>query len=758
VRTGYLSMTRGDGGQNLIGSETGVLLGVIRTQELLSARRVDGAEQYFTRALDFGFSKNSEETLRLWGHDRILADVVWVIRRFQPDVIVTRFPPDSTAGHGHHTASAMLAEEAFAAAADPRRFPEQLVHVKPWQAKRLVWNVFRFGSQGADTTPGRVVVDVGDYSPVLGRSYSEIAGESRSMHKSQGFGAAERRGTLTNTFEHRLGDRASADLFDGVDLSWNRVPGGARVAALLKRAQRAFDPERPHLLVPALLQARQAMTSMPDGPLVRAKRLELDELIRDCAGLWLEAVALVPSGMPGTRVRVALTAIQRGAGDAVLERVEVAPAAVKIQIDRPLALNRAVTDTLRVALGADLPVTQPYWLEAEPTPGAFVVSDASRIGDAENPPALTARFVVRLAGERVTWDVPVVYRWVDRVQGERYRDFLVAPPVTLRFDERAYLFPDRSPRPVRVTVTAGDAGVSGALRLTLPDGWSAEPGAVAVALGSAAAETTVRFLVRPAGDRVAATLGAELETGGRRYDRTTVRIDYPHIPLQILFPRATAHAVRADLAFTATRVGYLTGSGDEIPAALRQMGAQVTPLSDDDVETGDLSRFEAIVAGVRAYNTRPRLRALQPRLLDYVSKGGRLVVQYNTNEPGLDGLGPYPFTISRDRVTVEEAPVERRDPDHALLTQPNRIDDRDFSGWVQERGLYFAQPFDGRYQAPLSSHDPGEPPSEGGLLFARHGRGVFIYTGFAWFRQLPAGVPGAWRLFANLVSATPPRP
>jgi LmbE family N-acetylglucosaminyl deacetylase len=760
VRTGYLSMTRGDGGQNLIGTETGALLGVIRTQELLAARRVDGAEQYFTRALDFGFSKNPEETLKLWGHDRILADVVWVIRKFQPDVIVTRFLPDSTAGHGHHTASAMLAEEAFDAAADPKRFPEQLQGgVTPWRAKRLAWNVYRFGAQGPDDTPGRVRIDLGDYSPVLGRAYSEIAGESRSMHKTQGFGAAERRGELTNTFETRRGERATADLFDGVDLTWGRVPGGAKVGATLARARRELDPAQPHLLVPLLLQARREMAALPSTPIVVAKRAELDELIRSCAGLWLEAIAQTPTGTPGTRIRVALTAINRSPIEATLERVDVTPADVKAQIDQPLPYNRPVTDTLRVALGAAMPVTQPYWLEADAEPGAFVVSDPRRIGAAENPPALTARFTVRLAGGSITWDVPVVYRWVDRVLGERYRDFLVAPPVTLKFDEKAYLFADRSARPVRVTVSGGDAAVSGALRLTLPSGWSASPASAEITLASAAAETTVRFLVTPAGDRAATAIGAELETGGRRYDRSTVRIDYPHIPLEVLFPRASARAVRADLAFAAARVGYLAGSGDDVPAALRQMGAQVTMLSDEDVQAGDLDRYQAIVAGVRAYNTRPRLRALEPALLEYVNRGGRLVVQYNTSEDGLgEKLGPYPFTISRDRVTVEDAPVDRKDPEHALLTQPNRIDARDFDGWVQERGLYFAQPFDRRYEPVLSSHDPGEPPRDGGLLFARYGRGVFIYTGYAWFRQLPAGVPGAWRLFANLVSAAPPRP
>lgn len=762
VRTAYLSITRGDGGQNLIGSDTGELLGVIRTQELLAARRIDGAEQFFTRAIDFGFSKNPDETLAIWGRERVLADVVWVIRRFRPDVIVTRFAPDSTAGHGHHTASAVLAEEAFAAAADPTRFTEQLRWVRPWQAKRIVRNVGRFGGAGPDTTPGRLRVDLGAYDALLGRSYTEIAGESRSMHKTQGFGAAERRGTSINTLEHRGGARARGDLFDGLDLTWARVPGGARLTSILARAAREFRAERPQGLTPLLLQANAVLATLGDDPLVERKRQELRELIRACTGLWLEAIASAPASSPGRNVRIATSALNRSDASMELSGVSVTlgsepavtGAAATQAPPRPLVFNTPVNDTLPVALPADAPTSAPYWLRSRARPGSFEVDDQALIGIAENAPAMTVRFTITLGGQRLAYLVPVVYRWTDPVAGERYRAFEIVPPVSMRFDQAAYLFADATPREVRVAVQSADVPVEGALALRLPDGWSASPARVPVRLAAGEADTTVRFMVTPAGTPAAGVVGAGFEMHGERYSVRLVRLDYPHLPIQTLLPPAEARLVRADLRIAGREVGYLMGSGDQGPDALRQMGFHVTLLGDDEVAEADLTRFDAIVAGVRAYNTRPRLRAQQRRLLEYVAAGGRLVLQYDTAEEAIQNrLGPYPLRLSRDRVTVEDAPVVRLDPAHPLLTEPNRIDDRDFEGWVQERGLYFANPWDPRYQAVLSSHDPGEPARDGGLLYARHGRGVFIYAGYAFFRQLPAGVPGAWRLFANLVSA-----
>ncbi len=787
VRAAYLSITRGDGGQNLIGYEAGDLLGVIRTQELLAARRVDHAEQFFTRAVDFGYSKTPEETMAIWGRDSVLADVVWTIRSFRPDVIITRFGTDGSGGHGHHTASAILAHEAFEAAADPSRFPEQLRFVRPWRAKRLVWNNWRPRPEapaGERPSPPLLTVDVGTYNSLLGRSYSEIAGESRSMHKSQGFGSPERRGSLIQYFEQTRGDSASRDLFEGVDLSWSRVAQGEKVAELLARAQKAYDPGEPHRIVPLLAQALAAMRALPADPIVDHKRSEMIDVMRSCAGLWLEAIATRPGATPGGRVQVMLSALNRSSARLVLDRIELPFGAVAMTVrpvsppspagaapapsgadttrrearDLELPFNRAVAAEAAIALPADPSLTQPYWLVEEPAKGLHRVASQTSIGRPQNTPALMARVVIRfeapgMAAVPLEFDVPVVYRWTDPVLGERYRPFEVTPPATIEMDASAYLFSGAGPREVRVTVRSHTREVAGEVRLRLPAGWRADPPFHRVLFSEADAESAVAFRVHP-GATGTGRIVAEIELGGARWSHRMVRLDHSHVPIQTLFPEAFARLVRADVAHSGETVGYVMGSGDRVPDALHQIGYRVRLLGDDDIANGSWGDLDAVVIGVRAYNTRPRLKALQRRLLDYVRDGGTLVVQYNTAEPSLvDRLGPHPFTISRERVTVEEAPVRRLAPDHPLLTRPNRITDADFEGWIQERGLYFASPWAPEYQTLLSCNDPGEPPRDGGLLYARHGKGVFLYTGYAWFRQLPAGVPGAYRLFANLVSA-----
>jgi LmbE family N-acetylglucosaminyl deacetylase len=766
VRTAYLSMTRGDGGQNLIGTETGIGLGVIRTQELIGARRIDGGEQYFTRALDFGYSKTADETMAKWGREEILSDFVRVIRAFRPDVIVTRFGIDGTGGHGHHTASAMLAEEAFVAAADPVRFPEQVAAgLKPWAAKRILWNTWRPQLENRDAKlPPLLTLDVGEYAPLLGRAYSEIAGESRSLHRSQGFGAPERRGSIVNYLEHRGGEPAQKDLFEGVELGWGRVAGGERVAAALKRAAADYRPEDPAAAVPALLEAHAAMAALPDDPLVVHKRRELLGAIRACAGLWFDAIAAQPAVTPGGRARVTLTALNRSRVPMTLESVELPFGAEarltrearadsgKAMAGRALESNRPVSGEASLTVPTEQPLTQPYWLARPTLEGRFDVAEAALIGLPENPPAMVARFRVRADGQRLVFEVPLVHRWVDRVQGERYRDLAVVPPAAVHFPEATLLFADARPKPVQVHVVSGDQPVRGTLRLELPAGWKSEPAQHAVDIASPKEERAFTFTLTPGSATGVATARALLETGGRAWSQDIVTIDYEHIPLQLLFPPSEARLVRADVKRAGDDVAYVMGSGDEGPEALRQMGFRVTLLSDDDLATSDLSRFRSMVIGVRAYNTRPRLASLNPRLMDWVAKGGRLVVQYQTSDLPLAQLGPRPFTVSRDRVSVEQAEPRFLQPQHALLTTPNRITAADFDGWVQERGLYFANPWDASYQTVLSFNDPGETPKDGGLVVARHGQGTYLYTGLAFFRQLPAGVPGAWRLFANLVS------
>jgi len=752
LRAAYLSMTRGDGGQNLLGQELGPALGVIRTQELLAARRMDGAEQRFTRAVDFGFSKNADETLAFWGHDSVLADVVWAIRSFRPDVIITRFPPDSTAGHGHHTASAILAGEAFTAAADAKRFPEQLDAVRPWPAKRLLWNAFLGARASIDSS--WLVVDVGAYDPLLGRSMSELAGLSRSNHKSQGFGALERRGSLLNYLALRAGTPAKSDPFEGLDLSWKRYAGGEAVGTLLAQAEREFDAKRPQALLPLLAKAHAALRKLPSDPLLERKRQDLEAVMASCAGLWLEAVASRPSICAGEPFAVATSVLARTPATVSLESVAVGE--VERAVPRALKPNQSATDTIPMQLPEATAVTQPYWLLLPSSRGLTRVADRADLGQPENRPALTARFRIDMAGEKVTYELPVAYRWVDPVQGERWRQLEVGPPATLAFEQPFQLFADATPRAVRVSVRSQRNKLSGTLRLDLPAGWSAKPASVPVELEQEGGEKVAEFTVTPGRD--GGTAHAVIDVGGRAWSMGSQRIDYPHLPVQTLFPPAELKLVRTDVSVVAGRVGYIAGSGDQIADAIRQLGCSVTPLSDDDVVSGDLSRFDAIVTGVRAYNTRPRLRSAEKRLLDWAAKGGTLVVQYVTTADGpVDYLGPLPFRVSRDRVTVEDAPVTFLKPANRLVTAPNKLGPSDFEGWVQERGLYFANPYDPNYDAVLGAHDPGEPSRDGGLLYAKHGSGEFVYCGYALFRQVPAGVPGAWRLLANLVSGAKAR-
>lgn len=781
VRSAYLSLTRGDGGQNILGPETGNALGVLRTHELLASRRVDGAEQFFTRALDYGFSKSGDEALAFWGHDRALADVVWVIRCFRPDVIVSRFGTEASgSGHGHHTASAVLAGEAFRAAADSTRFPEQLRHVTTWRAKRLVWNNWMTNQD--PNAPQPVTLDAGAYDPELGLSYSELGGRARSLNRSQGAGTRERRGAVIETFQHLDGEPAVKDLFDGVTLDWSRIAGGPALVPLLREAEASFDPDRPWEILPTLARAHRALAALPDDPLVRVKRLELENVMRSCAGLWIDALAETPTVSPGDTLRITITAIGRTPAPLTLTRVELpfgahafhalpappaAPASPgaappRLQADssapadsvaRTLVAQRPSVSLASMVLPTDLPFTQPFWLRERPLAGSFEVTDPLLVAEAEGPPALVARVTVDFAGEPVTFEVPVAFKWTDRVYGDRYRAVEVLPPVTCQFDQSAYLFAKPRPREVRLAVQSTRAALSGVARLRLPAGWSAVPAEVPVTL-EAGAEQVVRFRVTAGPGPQAAILGGEVEVQGRRYASSLSRIDYPHVPIQALLSPCEARLVHMDLAKRGQWIAYLMGPGDQGPDALRQMGFDVTLLDDDAVESTDLSRFDCIVTGVRAYNTRPRLRVLQPRLLEYVKNGGRLVVQYCTNDDALnDRLGPWPLRISRDRVAVEDAEMRLLKPAHMLLRTPNAITARDFEGWVQERGLNYATPWDPRYEAVLSANDPGEPARDGGLLCSNYGKGVFVYSALALFRQLPAGVPGAWRLFANLVSA-----
>jgi LmbE family N-acetylglucosaminyl deacetylase len=770
VRTAYLSLTRGDGGQNLVGAEQGPELGLIRTQELLAARRIDGAEQFFTRARDFGFSKSPEETLRIWGKDAVLADVVTVIRRFRPDVIITRFQPEKTDTHGHHTASAMLAVEAFRAAADPKFHAEELSGgLEPWQARRLLWNKSSWNLKPNEDLSGFGKLDVGVYSPVLGLSTGEIAAESRSMHKSQGFGVAPARGPIVEYFKvldvapKGRGAKKVGPL-DGLDLTWARFPKTSRVRALAEKAARGFDPGRPSASIPALLELDRALDAVPDASFRGQKKDEVAELVAACAGLFVDATAAEHEVAPGQPLEVTATVLNRSpaANGRPIRPTATAAGAVTFAEKQPIAGQQAegaakpfeLKRTIQVP--AEHAPTTPYWLARAPEAGLYGTPEARDVGAPESPPALVVTFGLTIGGRELSYTRPVSYKWTDPVMGERTRAVEITPVVSVRPDASVLMFPDAGPRGLAVRLVAGAADVAGVVRPAPPAGWAVEPATAPFSLTKKGAEATVTFRVHPvAPGAVAGLLRVAAEVGVARYTRGVVHIDHAHIPIQTWLADADVRLVPLALEKGGPRIGYFPGPGDEVPASLRRVGYEVTLLDEAGLTPASLARFDAVVTGVRAFNTSERLRAAHAALMSYVEGGGTLVVQYNTNNrlaPLTDALGPWPFDIGRDRVTDETAPVTFTAAASPALTTPNALGPRDFEGWIQERGLYFAETWDPRYQAVMSIHDPGEKPLAGALLWARHGKGTFVYTGLAFFRQLPAGVPGAYRLFANLLA------
>jgi LmbE family N-acetylglucosaminyl deacetylase len=749
LRAGYLSVTRGDGGQNLIGPELGRELGLIRTQELLAARAMDGAEQLFTRARDFGFSKSPEEALEIWGHDAVLADVVLAIRRFRPDVVMTRFPTDWTDTHGQHTASTRLAVEAFALAGSPSYMPDaEHRRLGPWKPKRVVWNQTAGWGATEKELAAFPRIDAGAYDPWLGMSYGELAADSRSNHKSQGFGAARRRGPLPEFFRLLAGEPMQTSVFDGVVLDWSRVPGTEQLVADLRRARAAYRPATPEAAIPGLLAARAELLRLPENPWKAQKLAELEEAIVACAGLFAEVVAERPSTSPGASLPLTLTALLRRPATVTLTDVRIAGQALKS--DRTLVAGQPVELQETLLVPIDARFSNPPWLELPATAGQYPVADPALAGLPEGSAPLQAELTFSFAGQSLLVRRPVAFKWVDPVLGERYRRVEVLPAVTVNPQASLLLFPDADAKELNVTLRSV-AGASGTLSLEVPAGFSVTPERTPFAL-KAGGEVLLSFRVKPPRQAATGTLRAVATVGGKRFDRGLRRIDYAHIPIQTWLPPAEVALTRVDVVHRRHRIGYVAGPGDEVPEALRQAGYEVIPLSVVELRDQPLERFETIVFGVRAFNIEPRLGALHEKLMAYAQAGGTVVVQYNTTSWPTSTppeLGPFPFTIGHGRVTDEGAAVTATP--QPVLASPNAIGPKDWTAWVQERGLYFAETWDERYAVPLSMHDPGEQPLRGSLLVAKVGKGAFIYTGLSFFRQLPAGVPGAFRLFANLV-------
>jgi LmbE family N-acetylglucosaminyl deacetylase len=752
-RTAYLSMTRGEGGQNLLGPEQGEMLGLIRTQELLAARRLDGAEQFFTSAIDFGYSKTSGETLRFWGKEKTLADVVWIIRMFKPDVIVTRFTP-LLGGHGNHTASAILAEEAFRAAADPSRFPEQLHSVAPWQAKRIVWNGFRpLQPDTIQKSIPFVSIDVGTYSPLLGKSFTEIAGEGRSMHKSQGMGASQNRGESLNYFQHLDGDTAKKDLFDGINVTWSRIVGADTIGKILEEAYRTFDDEAPAQSLPLLLKALNQLNALPVDSWVTIKKDELIRVILACAGLWIDATTSDNPATPGSTITLNTTIINRSNYPFILDRMTLPFGGTDTLFDMHLPSNQTIRKNFILRLPERMNYSQPYWLIEKPNTGSYTISDPSLIGQPENTPPVIITLQFTSPDGMLKYHIPLHQRIIDPIEGELVRPFVIVPPVIVDVPESIVLFPDMSVRRILVTLKSEVSKIHGTVRLKVPEHWSVTPFQSEFDFKTMNDEQTFSFNVQPLKDAKSGSFTAEANIGKTLINRGMQTTQYKHIPPQTLFPLAEGKLLKANLEKIGNTVGYIMGAGDEMPSAIRQMGYSVILLSDNDLAEANLDRFNVIIAGVRAYNTRPLLQIHQRRFMEYVKRGGTYIVQYVTPQrSGSEDIGPYPLHISRDRVAEEDAQITFLNRSNKIVTTPNKITEDDFKNWIQERGLYFADHWDARYDSILSCHDTNEPEQAGGLLAARYGKGYYVYCAYAFFRQLPAGVEGAYRLFANILS------
>ena len=742
-RTGYLSLTRGDGGQNLIGNEQSELLGLIRTQELLAARRTDGAEQFFSRAIDFGFSKHSEETFRIWDKEQILADAVWVIRKFKPDVIITRFPEDARAGHGQHAASAIIAHEAFIAAADPKRFPEQLKFVEVWSAQRIVWNTFNFGGLNT-TSDDQLKLNVGVFNPLIGKGYGEIAAESRTNHKSQGFGSAKQRGQSYEYFSHIKGIAAKADLFENINSNWNRIPGGQEIGRMIGLTDKNFNADNPSASVPALISILKALEKLPTSYWKELKAKELKDLIATAAGLWFETYATQPIYSLGDSIKLrSEVLIQSGLP------VKLVSANGKPQLTD---LKNGDLKSIEESTLAKT-ITEPYWLNEKHAVGMFTISDMQLVGYPENPAPAIVNFIFNIADMEISYQRPAVYKYTDQVRGEVYQPLIIAPPVTSSSTEKAYVFTGNTSKTIQIQLKAYRDKSSGTLIPTVPSGWKVEPEKIKFELAKKGAEKTVEFKITPTDASLSGVFALHIETPQGNFNRGNRVINYDHIPLQTLFPLAEAKIERIDLITGGKKIGYLKGAGDLIPESLNQIGYQVQLLSEAEIMNSDLSQYDTIISGVRAYNVNERLNSMQPKLMDYVNRGGTYLVQYNVNNPLLvQNIGPYPFKLSRDRITEENAVVTFLDKDHLVLNYPNKITQKDFDGWIQERGLYFTADADPKYSRILSMNDPGEPPKDGSLLVTEYGKGRFVYTSLVFFRELPAGIPGAYRLFVNLIT------
>ncbi|MBW3521166.1 PIG-L family deacetylase [Chryseobacterium sp. NKUCC03_KSP] len=764
VETGYLSLTRGDGGQNLLGTEQGAALGLIRTHELLEARKLDGAQQFFTRAIDFGFSKNTTDTFKQWDENSIIADVVWVIRKFRPDVIICRFPPTAAAGHGQHAASAVVAEKAFKLAGDKKAFPDQLKYVNVWQPKRVLWNTFRFGAVNT-TAEDQLKITVGQYDAQLGMGYGELAGLSRSLHKSQGAGTQSVAGIKTEYFSHVAGESAKTTLFDGVTKTWTSQ-GNADIDQSLDKIISTFNFNEPDQSLPALLALRKKIVMLKDSDLKKDKIKSLDNIILSCAGFMGEVVTDQAEAVAGEDHNFRLNLISRATDPVVLENVKWLSQSENF--NRKLSKDSLITIQHDIQIPADAVLTEPYWL-AKPAKDAatFSVPNDTLVGLPEAGSPLYVLLDLKIGSEKFQVKLPLSFKKLDPVRGDVVEALRIVPALELKFTQPLYLVKENEDLHLSLNfkINSNKQFNNGKVNL-LYNGERLGGGDLKSINGK---DLTLDYVISKT--KLASIKSNQLQldanfiADGITYNKKQVLIQYPHLPSLQYFTPATVAVMKGDIQAKVKKVGYVQGAGDFIPEFLRIAGIQVDVLKDEDFygnidESGEksnqnkLSQYDAIVLGVRANNTEKKLGRWMPFLWYYVKTGGNLVMQYNTNQDTtVDQLGMYNFNIANKRVTEENAEVKFLNPNHKLLSFPNKITANDFNGWVQERGAYFSDKWDAAYEPLFEMRDTNEASLQGSTLYAKYGKGNFIYTPLAFFRQLPAGNVGAARLFLNFLSA-----
>ncbi|MGI9548253.1 MAG: PIG-L family deacetylase [Flavobacteriaceae bacterium] len=762
ARTAYLSLTRGDGGQNLIGPELQELLGVLRTQELLAARRADGGEQFFTRANDFGYSRNPKETLRIWDKEKVLSDVVWVIRNLKPDIIVNRFD-HRTSGttHGQHTSSALLSVEAFDLAGDEEKFSDQLDQTETWQPRRLFFNTswWFYGSQEnfakADKS-NMLELDTGVFYPLRGVSNNEIASEASSQHLCQGFGRLSTRGSQEEYIELIKGDlpEDTGQLFEGINTSWSRLTGGEAIGVILLSVENNFNFQDPSAHLPDLLNAHKLISALEDDHWRNIKIAEIETLITAVCGLYLEASSESASAYPGSTININIEAVNRSNAEILLKSVTMGENVTK-EIEDLLENNAKTNLKVELSIPESARYTSHYWLSEPWTNGMYDVKDQRMIGKPETPSAYKAVFQLEINGYKLDLTRPVIHRYSRADKGELYQPFSILPKATANFTDKVIVFANSDSQEIPLTVTAHKDSLNGEVELKYPAGWSVENARQKIEINKKGDQKTLVFKVVPPAGENEGFISPVLRVNGREITQELVTISYDHIPTQSVLLESRAKVVRLNIERYGEHIGYIVGAGDKVPESLEQIGYKVHLIDPATIEAGSLNKFDAVVTGIRAYNVLETLKFKQKFLFDYVKEGGNLIIQYNTAgrwSPQYEDIAPYPLTLSRDRVTDENSVVEIIARDHPLINFPNPISESDFEGWVQERGLYFPGEWDAAFTPILSMQDEGETATEGSLLVAPYGEGHYIYTGLSFFRELPAGVPGAYKLFANMLS------